>query len=177
MVDSTIGSSTSRNRRVVYLLATVAVIHLNPSCQAFVPASSLAKPPLPSSSSWPKNGPKDGSSNWRVIAFSTGGTSDDDGGMDVTTAPSGDDGSKASKTALSLEEKMKSWEATEEEVKAATLGGLVPQRMDGKGRSDAFDVGLYIAFPIMVISGLLFALFPLIVGNLDVDSVGPPPTI
>jgi hypothetical protein len=30
---------------------------------------------------------------------------------------------------------MKGWEATEEEVKAKTLGGIVP------GRSDAFDVG------------------------------------
>jgi hypothetical protein len=75
---------------------------------------------------------------------------------------------KAKKT---LEEKMKSWEATEEEVKAATLGGVVP------GRSDAFDVGLYIAFPIMVVTGLFFAFFPLFMGNIDVTSVGPPPTL
>ena len=67
---------------------------------------------------------------------------------------------------------MKGWEASEEEVKAATLGGVVPGQ-----RSDAFDVGLYIAFPLMVISGLLFAFFPLIMGNLNVDSVGPPPTL
>ena len=71
----------------------------------------------------------------------------------------------------SLKEKMASWEASEEEIQAATLGGVVP------GRSDAFDVGLYIAFPLMVISGLIFAFFPLIMGNLDVDSVGPPPTM
>ena len=71
----------------------------------------------------------------------------------------------------SLQEKMKSWEATEEEARAATLGGVVP------GRSDAFDVGLYIAFPLMVLSGLAFAIFPFIMENLDVDSVGPPPTV
>jgi type III secretory pathway component EscR len=77
---------------------------------------------------------------------------------------------------LSLEEKMKSWEASEEEIKAATLGGIVPQQSN-KERSDAFDVGLYIAFPIMVITGLIFALFPFIMGSIDVDSVGPPPTV
>lgn len=73
-----------------------------------------------------------------------------------------------------LEEKMKSWESTEEEIKAASLGGLVPSGNRG-GRTDAFDIGLYIAFPLMVLSGLAFALFPLIMGNIDVDSVGPPP--
>jgi hypothetical protein len=78
------------------------------------------------------------------------------------------------KKKLSLEEKMKSWEASEEEIKAATLGGLVPQ---SKERTGAFDVGLYIAFPIMVITGLIFALFPFIMGSLDVDSVGLPPTV
>jgi len=56
---------------------------------------------------------------------------------------------------------MKSWEASEEEIKAATLGGVVPgtsiggaKEADDAGRTDAFDVGLYIAFPIMVISCL-----------------------
>jgi len=71
---------------------------------------------------------------------------------------------------LSLEEKMKSWEASEEEIKAASLGGVVP------GRSDAFDVGLYILFPVMVIGLGLFAFFPIIVQNIDINSVGPPPT-
>ena len=66
---------------------------------------------------------------------------------------------------------MKSWEASEEEIKAVTLGGVVP------GRSDAFDVGLYIAFPLMVASGLFFALFPFIMENIDTTSVGPPPTM
>ena len=53
---------------------------------------------------------------------------------------------------------MKSWEASEEEIKAATLGGVVPGSSIGgvedAGRTDAFDVGLYIAFPIMIISCL-----------------------
>jgi type III secretory pathway component EscR len=75
----------------------------------------------------------------------------------------------------SLEEKMKAWEATEEEVKAATLGGVVPGGQNAE-RSDAFDVGLYILFPFMVVSGLAVALFPFIAGNLDLDSLGPPPT-
>ncbi len=66
---------------------------------------------------------------------------------------------------------MKGWEATEEEVKAKTLGGIVP------GRSDAFDVGLYIAFPILIISSLIFVFFPFIIGNIDTSSVGAPPTV
>jgi hypothetical protein len=70
----------------------------------------------------------------------------------------------------SLEEKMKGWEASEEEIKAASLGGIVP-------RSDSFDVGLWVAFPFMVITGLLFAFFPLIMGNIDTTSVGAPPTL
>jgi ABC-type glycerol-3-phosphate transport system substrate-binding protein len=80
------------------------------------------------------------------------------------------DESEVSSTKVSLEEKMKGWEATEEEQKAATLGGVVP-------RGDAFDLGLYILFPFMVISGLAVAFFPLIMGNLDLDSVGLPPTL
>jgi hypothetical protein len=88
-----------------------------------------------------------------------------------------DDESTTSSAKLSLEEKMKSWEATDEEVKAATLGGIVPTRTEDAGRSDAFDIGLYILFPFMVLSGLAFALFPFIMGNLDLDSIGPPPTV
>ena len=74
--------------------------------------------------------------------------------------------SASSASAKSLEEKMKSWEASEEEIKAATLGGIVPGTRIGAGaasgeadkiaggRADAFDVGLYIAFPIMILSCL-----------------------
>ena len=74
---------------------------------------------------------------------------------------------------------MKAWEATEQEIKAATLGGIVPKSGGGEegGRSDAFDVGLYILFPFMVLSGLAFAFFPFIMGNLDLDGIGPPPTM
>lgn len=78
---------------------------------------------------------------------------------------------------------MKSWEASEDEIRAATLGGVIPGSgnnkqavEDGAERTDAFDIGLYIAFPIMVIGCLIFAFFPLIVSNIDVTSVGPPPT-
>jgi len=71
----------------------------------------------------------------------------------------------------SLEEKMKGWEASEEEVKAASLGGMVP------GKSDGFDIGLAIAFPIIVGTSLLFAVFPFIMDKIDVSSVGPPPTV
>ena len=92
-------------------------------------------------------------------------------GEDDESSPTTSTDDSETTTKSSLEEKMKAWEATEEEVKAATLGGVVP------GRSDAFDVGLYIAFPLMVISGLLFAFFPLIMGNIDTSDVGPPPTM
>lgn len=100
-------------------------------------------------------------------------------------------------SSVSLAEKMKSWEATEDEIRAATLGGVVPglsapglKGFDGKfgdknggeeggvvtgSRTDAFDVGLYIAFPIMVLSCLAFVFFPFLIDNIDVSSVGPPP--
>jgi len=61
--------------------------------------------------------------------------------------------------------KLRHWEASFLRVVVIENGG------------GAFDVGLYIAFPIMVVTGLFFALFPFIMGNLDVDSVGPPPTV
>jgi hypothetical protein len=72
---------------------------------------------------------------------------------------------------ISLEDKMKSWEASEEELRAASLGGVIPQPRD---RTDAFDVGLYIAFPIMVITGLAFAFFPFVMGNIDVSNIVVP---
>jgi hypothetical protein len=91
--------------------------------------------------------------------------------------PENEEASSGASAKTSLEEKMKGWDATEEEIKAATLGGVVPGGGQNAERSDAFDVGLYILFPFMVLSGLAFALFPFIVGNIDVDSVGPPPTL
>lgn len=77
----------------------------------------------------------------------------------------------SSGTKQSLEEKMAKWEASEEEIKAASLGGVVPQQ-----RSDSFDVGLYVAFPFMIIGCLLFLAFPFFADKIDVSSVGPPPT-
>lgn len=73
----------------------------------------------------------------------------------------------------SLEEKMASWEASDEEIKAASLGGLTP----GKKSTDGFDVGLLLAFPLIVGTSLLFAVFPFIMDKIDVSSVGPPPTV
>jgi hypothetical protein len=49
------------------------------------------------------------------------------------------------------------------------LGGVIPG--GDRERTDAFDVGLYIAFPLMIGTLLLFAIFPLIMGNIDVSSV------
>ena len=85
--------------------------------------------------------------------------------------------SSSSKTAKSLQEKMSNWEASEAEIKAATLGGVTPGGLGGGGRkkNDGFDVGLYIAFPFMILGSLLFAFFPLIMDKIDVSSVGPPP--
>jgi hypothetical protein len=42
---------------------------------------------------------------------------------------------------LSLEEKMKTWEASEEEIKAASLGGITAGSKSG---TDGFDVGLWV---------------------------------
>ena len=81
----------------------------------------------------------------------------------------------AAKTAKSLQEKMANWEASEEEIKAATLGGMSPGGLGGRKGNDGFDVGLYIAFPFMILGSLLFAFFPFIMDKIDVSSVGPPP--
>jgi type III secretory pathway component EscR len=94
----------------------------------------------------------------------------------VKNSASEEDNEKAATTdggekKMSLEEKMKNWEATEEEIKAATLGGIVPQQRE---RTEAFDVGLYIAFPLMVVSLLAFAIFPLIMGNIDLGDLEVP---
>merc|ERR1719232_600344 len=75
----------------------------------------------------------------------------------------------------SLEEKMKSWEASEEEIKAATLGGIVPGASNKlSSGTSGFDIGLYIAFPLMIIGSLMFALFPFVMDKIDVTGVGPP---
>jgi hypothetical protein len=101
----------------------------------------------------------------------------------------------ANDSPLTLEEKMKSWEATDEEKRAATLGGLTPGSLDG--RLDAshlqmpklfltrppltwvflgFDIGLAIAFPFIVGTCALFILFPMYAPGLA-GSVEAPPMI
>eukprot|EP00559_Dactyliosolen_fragilissimus_P000859 CAMPEP_0184868386 /NCGR_PEP_ID=MMETSP0580-20130426/30246_1 /TAXON_ID=1118495 /ORGANISM="Dactyliosolen fragilissimus" /LENGTH=91 /DNA_ID=CAMNT_0027369237 /DNA_START=273 /DNA_END=548 /DNA_ORIENTATION=- len=82
-----------------------------------------------------------------------------------------DDDTETEGVKQSLEDKMKSWEASEEEIKAASLGGITP------GKNDGFDIGLYLAFPIIVGTSLLFAVFPFIMDKIDVTSVGPPPIV
>ena len=88
---------------------------------------------------------------------------------DETAATSTEASSEVTKK--SLEDKMKDWEASDEEIKAASLGGIVP------GRTDGFDIGLFLAFPFIVGSALFFAIFPLIMDKIDVSSVGPPPMV
>lgn len=88
-----------------------------------------------------------------------------------TTVRMSDEIDGAAEKKKTLEEKMASWEASEEEIKAASLGGITP------GRTDGFDLGLYIAFPIIVLTSLAFAFFPFIMDKIDVSSVGPPPTV
>ena len=98
-----------------------------------------------------------------------------------------------------LAAKKANWDATEEEIRAVTLGGNLPlpkgllgikdsevkessadSLMGGitagsKGIFDGFDLGLFIAFPFMVGASLLFFVFPFIMDKIDVSSVGPPP--
>ena len=135
----------SMSRSVVVLAMMVAVLQLS-AVGAFVAPSSRVQRPSDASRTFPM--------------------SDDDESSTLLA-----DEAKA----MSLEDKMKSWEASEEEIRAASLGGVVPGG-GGAPRTDAFDIGLYIAFPIMVIGCLAFAFFPFIVQNIDVTSVGPPPT-
>ena len=67
----------------------------------------------------------------------------------------------------SLEDKMKSWEATDEERRAATFLGVVPKKLD------SFELGLNIAFPIMLIACVGIAFFPFYAAQLAGDA-GPP---
>ena len=66
---------------------------------------------------------------------------------------------------------MASWEATDSEKRAATLGGMIPGGKSG----DGFDVGLWLLFPFIVGFSLLLAAFPFIMDGIDTSSVGPPP--
>eukprot|EP01083_Nonionella_stella_P044051 118783_1 len=91
----------------------------------------------------------------------------------IRMAEESESSSETTEKKQSLEEKMASWEASDEEIKAASLGGMTP----GKGGTDGFDIGLYLAFPVIVATSLFFAVFPFIMDKIDVSSVGPPPTV
>mmetsp|Transcript_3054 Transcript_3054/g.2891 ORF Transcript_3054/g.2891 Transcript_3054/m.2891 type:complete len:130 (-) Transcript_3054:267-656(-) len=90
----------------------------------------------------------------------------------IRMAEESESSSETTEKKQSLEEKMAGWEASDEEIKAASLGGMTP----GKG-TDGFDIGLYLAFPVIVATSLFFAVFPFIMDKIDVSSVGPPPTV
>ena len=88
--------------------------------------------------------------------------------------------------AKSLEEKMASWDASEEEKRAKTLGGNIPLiGMPGKpGREtrtdqpkglDGFDVGMNISALILFPLAIILFSVPLWIGSIDVSSVGAPP--
>ena len=62
-----------------------------------------------------------------------------------------------------LEEKMAGWENMPE--------------ASGKKGFDGFDLGLWVMFPFIVATSLLFFVFPFIMDKIDVSSVGPPPTV
>ena len=87
--------------------------------------------------------------------------------------------------ASSLEAKMAAWEATEEEQRAATLGGMIPKKVGAPGREtrtdqpstmDGFDIGMNISGIILFPLAVILATFPFWIGNIDIASVGPPPT-
>eukprot|EP00966_Prymnesium_polylepis_P002900 65938-Prymnesium_polylepis.1 len=102
-------------------------------------------------------------------------TGADDGPADVA---------EATTTPSSLEDKMASWEASEEEARSKTLGGNLPligmpglpgrvTRTDQPTKMDGFDVFMnlsgIILFPLAI---LLFAA-PFMMGNIDVSSSAP----
>eukprot|EP00978_Attheya_sp_CCMP212_P032310 scaffold125554_cov46-Attheya_sp.AAC.2 len=103
---------------------------------------------------------------------STSATTTDPQDTVDTTITTSSTGTPTSGVKESLDEKMKKWDATEEEIKKATLGGVVPG-----GRVDGFDIGLYIMFPIIVLTSVFFGIFPFIMDKIDVSSVGPPPMV
>ena len=77
---------------------------------------------------------------------------------------------------------MAGWEASAEEQRKATLGGLIPgkpgfmTRTDQPDQVDGFDVGLGLSGLILLPLALLIASFPIWIGSLDLSSAGPPPS-
>jgi len=76
-------------------------------------------------------------------------------------------------TPSTLEAKMASWEATDEERAKATLGGVVPGQMP---KIDGFDAGMYSSAVVLLPLAIILGTFPFWIGNIDVSSVGPPPS-
>lgn len=150
--------SNSNWARSIVVLATVAALAS--------PALSFAPPRSGGVASWqPARSIIGGAGPSRYdITRLLAETEDGEGGSTSTSdAPQ-----------LSLEEKMKSWEASEEEIKAASLGGITAGSKSG---TDGFDVGLWVMFPFIVATSLLFFVFPFIKDSIDVSSVGPPPMV
>ena len=97
-----------------------------------------------------------------------------------------EEGAETQEGSKSLEEKMAAWEATEEEQRKATLGGIIPGKLPGPpGRAtrtdqpdkmDGFDVGMNISGIILFPLAVVIATCPFWIGGLDVSSFGPPPT-
>ena len=146
------------NRASSLLLLAIVVALASPAV-AFAPSRDVASrlPTSTTSSAGPASSRND---IMRLLAESEEGE--------------GDSTSTSDAPKLSLEEKMKSWEASEEEIKAASLGGITAGSKSG---TDGFDVGLWVMFPFIVATSLLFFVFPFIKDSIDVSSVGPPPMV
>ena len=97
------------------------------------------------------------------------------------------DGSVPSSASKALEDKMKGWEASEEEQRAKTLGGNIPlvgmpgrpgrmTRKDQPTRADGFDITMGISAVILFPLAVILFTFPFWIGSVDISSVGPPPT-
>ena len=76
---------------------------------------------------------------------------------------------------------MAKWEATEEEKRKATLGGIIPKpgfmtRTDQPSKVDSFDASMYVSGLILFPLAIIVLTFPFWIGNVDLSSAGPPPT-
>ena len=101
--------------------------------------------------------------DWRKACDSDGVVSYYDYGVRLGSADS-------DAAVASLEAKLKSFEATPEEERAATLGGMIP----GSSGTDAFDISLYLAAIPLFGSLALFLFFPAIAPMLAGSEIPPP---
>jgi hypothetical protein len=102
-----------------------------------------------------------------------------DASKDVETAEP-----DAAETVASLEEKMSKWEASDEELRSKTLGGNLPLGMPGRmtrkdqpTKMDGFDMGMALSAVILIPLTLAVLAFPFLIGGIDVNSVGLPPSV